>query len=83
MKKIFNLYKTAYTKLFECLSDWFGEEYYKAIGAMFFIVALASSSIIIPITQMKSLWAAPVVILIQVILYPIYYVVIKYVDKKL
>ena len=83
MKKIFNLYKTAYTNLFKSLEVWFGVEFFKVIGAIVLIIALAVSSIAIPIVQIKSFWAAPVVILLQLILIPIYYALFNYADKNI
>ena len=83
MKKIFNLYKTVYTKIFESLADWFGEEYYKVIGAIVLIIALAVTSITVPIIHMKSIWCIPVILILQAILIPIYYALFNYADKKL
>lgn len=83
MKKIFNLYKTVYTNLFKFLEDSVGEEFFKVLGSMVLIITLAVASISVPIVLMKSIWAAPVVILLQAILIPIYYVLFTFADKKL
>ena len=83
MKKIFNLYKTVYSKMFKSVADWFGEEWYKVIGAIVLLIALAVTSITVPIIHMKSIWAVPVILILQSILIPIYYALFNYADKKL
>ena len=83
MKKIFNLYKTVYTKIFGSVADFFGEEWYKVIGAIVLLIALAVTSITVPIIHMKSIWAVPVILILQAILIPIYYALFNYADKKL